>query len=104
MQRRVDGNHITDLDEGLDIRMERQSELLFDGLGQPVLVGIVQLDIERLQPPQHRETDATRGDGAFSSPMITASVLMASGDCWRASSCTSPNTFGRPLGLPLTPF
>src|SRR4029079_18221652 len=48
---------------------------------------------------------ATRAaGGAFSSCMMLASVVMASGDFWRASSCTSPNTFGRPPGVPLTPL
>ena len=41
---------------------------------------------------------------AFSSRMIVLSVSIASGDFSRASSWTSPNTLGRPPGLPLSPL
>ena len=33
-----------------------------------------------------------------------ASSTIAAGACWRASSCTSPRTLGRPPGLPLWPL
>ena len=40
------------------------AELLLDVRGQAVPVGVVQLDVERLQPAQHRGADAPRGDRA----------------------------------------
>ena len=43
MQRRVDGDHVADLDQRLDVRVEGEAELLLDLLRQAVLVGVVQL-------------------------------------------------------------
>ena len=68
MQRRVDRDHVADLDHRLDGRVERQAEFLLDLGRQPVPVGVVQLDVERLEPAQHRQADATGRDGADCMP------------------------------------
>jgi hypothetical protein len=39
-------------------------ELALDPLRQPVAVGVVQPDLEWLEPPQHGRADAPRGDRA----------------------------------------
>ncbi len=44
--------------------MEGDAELALDLLWQAVAVGVVQADLERLQPPQHRRADAPGGDRA----------------------------------------
>jgi hypothetical protein len=39
---------------------------------------------------------------AFRAKRVSSTITL--GACWRASSCTSPRTLGRPPGLPLWPF
>ncbi len=39
-----------------------QTELPFDALVETVFVGVVQTDVERVQPAQHRQTDPACGD------------------------------------------
>src|SRR5262249_4091183 len=63
MQWRVDGHNVADLDQGFDIRMEGQTQLLLDLLGQAVLVGVVKLHIERLPPPERCKADGAGSDG-----------------------------------------
>jgi hypothetical protein len=60
--------------------MEGESEFLLDFLGQAVLVGVMQLDVERLQPAQDRESDAACGDGTDIHAFEIVSVLDAIGD------------------------
>src|SRR5665809_18526 len=57
MQRRVDGDHVADLDQRFDVWMEGEPKFFLDRLGQPVLVVIVQLDVERLQSAECRKPD-----------------------------------------------
>ena len=44
--------------------MEGDPELLLDLRGQPVAVGVVKADVERLQPAQHGRADPPGGYGA----------------------------------------
>ncbi len=46
------------------VLVEGEAELLLDLGRQPVPVGVVQADLERLQTPQHRRPDPTRADRA----------------------------------------
>ena len=47
MQRRVNGDHIADFHERLDIRMEDEAEFFLNLLRQAVLIGVMQLHTER---------------------------------------------------------
>src|SRR5262249_31414893 len=64
VQRRIDRHHVANLDQRLDIRMKGQSKLLLDRLGEAVLIGVVQLDVEGLQPTEYGKTDAAGSDSA----------------------------------------
>ena len=65
--------------------MEGEAEFLLDRLGQPVLVVVMQLDVERLQPAQRREADAAGGDGADIHAFEVVGALDAIGDVPAAS-------------------
>ena len=60
--------------------MVGQSELLLHLLGQPVLVGVVQLDVERRKPTQHRQTDPTGSDGTDLHSLEVVGALDTIGD------------------------
>ena len=85
MQRRVDGDHVADLDQRLDVRMEGEAELLLHLLRQPVLVVVMQLDVERLETAERREADAPGGDGADIHAFEVVGALDAVGDVPAAS-------------------
>ena len=62
VQRRVDRDDVADGDERLDVLVERDAELLLDLRGETMAVGVVQADLERLQPSEHRRADPAGGD------------------------------------------
>src|SRR5580700_9010313 len=62
MERGVDGHHVAYLDHRLDVRVEGEPELLLDLPGQPVLIVIVQLHVERLESAKCSNSDPARGD------------------------------------------
>ena len=64
----------------LDVGMEGEIQLLLHRLGQPVAVGVMQMHVERLQPPQHRQADAPGGDGADVHALEIIGPLDAVGD------------------------
>ena len=51
------------------IGMERHAKLLLDLGGEAVPVGVVQADVERLQPAKHGRPDASRRDSADLHPL-----------------------------------
>ncbi len=65
--------------------MEGEAELLLHLLRQPVLVVVMQLDVERLEPAQRREADAARRDGADIHAFEVVGALDAIGDVPAAS-------------------
>mmetsp|Transcript_14560 Transcript_14560/g.38612 ORF Transcript_14560/g.38612 Transcript_14560/m.38612 type:complete len:422 (-) Transcript_14560:51-1316(-) len=64
VQGAVDGHHVADPHHGLDGVVEGQAQLLLDLFGQAPPVGVVEVDVERLEAAQHGDADATRRHGA----------------------------------------
>ena len=63
-----------------DIRVVGEAQFLFHRGGQPPGVEVVQPDVERRQPPQHRLADATGGDDAHVQPLQVVRPGDAVGD------------------------
>ncbi len=64
VQRRVDRHDVAHADQRLRGRMKREAQFLFDGVVEPVPIGVMQLDVEGLETPKHRRADAACRDGA----------------------------------------
>jgi len=64
MQGRVDRDDVADAHQRLGARVVRDVELLLDRGREAVPIGVVQPDLEWLQPPQHGPADATGADRA----------------------------------------
>ena len=56
-------------DHRLGVLVEGDAELALEASRQPVAVGVVQADLERLQAAQHGRPDAPGGDGADLHPL-----------------------------------
>src|SRR5262249_48220530 len=69
MERCVDGYHVADFDQRLDIGMEGEAELLLNLLRQAVLVSIVELHAEGLHPFEGGRADASGGHSANFIPL-----------------------------------
>ena len=69
VKRRVDGHHVAVRDHLRGRLVEGDAELLLDLLREPVAIGVVQADVEGLQPAQHGGADSPRGDGAHLHPL-----------------------------------
>jgi hypothetical protein len=57
MERAIDRYDIANLDQGLDGRVPGYVQLLFNVLRQSVTIGVVELDVEGLQPLQDRQAN-----------------------------------------------
>ena len=68
------------LTSDFDVGMEGQVQLFFDLGRQAVPIGVVQLDVERLEPPQHGQADAAGRDGADVHAFDVVGALDAIGD------------------------
>src|SRR5262245_51159725 len=80
MQRRVDSDHVADLDQRLHVRMEGEVELLLNLFRQAMLIGVVELYTEGLETPERRKADATGGNGADIHAFEVVGTLDAIGD------------------------
>ncbi len=80
MQWRVDRDHVEVGHHLLHRGVVGGVQLLLDLGRQPVLVGVVQMNIERRQPPQHGQADPAGGDGAHLHSLEVVGALHAIGD------------------------
>ena len=62
------------------VGVEGQAQLLLDLRAQPVRIGIVQVQVEGLQPAQHRQADPACGDRAEMHAFDVVAALDAIGD------------------------
>jgi hypothetical protein len=68
MQRRVDRHDVAHTHERLGVRVVRDVEVLLEG-GNTVAIGVVQPNLERLQPSQYRGANPPGPDGANLHPL-----------------------------------
>lgn len=80
MQRCIDRHHIADADHGRGVWVEVDAKVFLDCLGQAVAVGVMQCDVERPQPAQHRAADPARADGSDLHPLDIVGARDTVGD------------------------